>query len=161
MQQRQLQHNRSYTMTKARAGFSLIELLVIIAIAGIIFSLITVAWKSYYQKLQFSNATQIFVQELYRTRSDARRSSDNITLSWDATNKTLQTSNSSSEVLRTKSLPLNKLNITTGSGTITYLAPFGRVLESTDQYIRLDDGNGNIRDILIIGVTGKIYQRSM
>ncbi len=161
MQHYKLSTNRAYPVAKARAGFSLIELLVVMAIAGIIFSIVTIAWKNYYQKLQFSNSVQIFVQELYRTRSDSRRSSDNVTLTWDAATKTLQTTNSSSELLRTKSLPLKQLDITTGSGAITYTAPFGRVVTNTDQYIRLDDGNGNIRDILIIGVTGKIYQRKL
>lgn len=146
---------------KRQNGFSLIELLIVMAIFAIVAALAMVAWRNYYQKLQFNKSVQVIVQELYRTRSDARRSSDNITLAWDSTLKQLQVENSSGDILRTVSLPKQDLTISSGSGQVTYSAPYGRVVEQTDQYIRLDDGKGGLRDILIIGVTGKIYQRNL
>jgi len=142
------------------SGLSLVEILIVLAIIAVLASLMFTSWRSQYAKLQFTKSVQTVTTELYRARSEARRSSRNVTLAWNTTN-TLTVSNENGEILRTIELPQDLVSINSGVGQVTYLAPYGRVFENTDQYIRLEDSKGNQRDILIIGITGKIYQKAL
>lgn len=155
-----MKHSSSKQRISKISGLSLIEILVVLAIIAILTTLMFTSWRNQYAKLQFTKSVQTVTTELYRARSEARRSSRNIILAWNNTN-TLTVLNENNEILRTVKLPQNVVSINSGEGQVTYLAPYGRVLEDTDQYIRLEDSKGNQRDILIIGVTGKIYQKAL
>lgn len=143
------------------SGFSLIEILIVLAIVAILSTLAFTSWRKQYSKLQFTSSVQTVITELYRARSEARKSSQNITVTWNKTNNLITVKDESDAIIRTISLPLDTVSIETESSEITYLAPYGQVLQNIDQYIRLVDSKNNIRDILIIGTTGKVYQKAL
>lgn len=146
---------------KSSLGFSLIEILIVMTIIAILSTLMFTAWRNHYAKLQFTNSAQTIVTELYRARSEARRSSKDVTLSWNKENNLLIIKDEENVTIRTITLPIDVVSIETASSEITYLAPYGRVLQDEDQYIRLVDSKNNKKDILIIGVTGKVYQKTL
>lgn len=152
---------KAQTKFRDTQGVSLIEILIVLAIIAILTAIIFTSWRSQYAKLQFTNSIQTVVTELYRARSEARRSSRNVTLAWSDANNSMTILDENGDVVRKIQLPQDIVSLSSGAGQITYLAPYGRVLEDTDQFIRLTDAKGNQQDILIIGITGKVYQKAL
>jgi prepilin-type N-terminal cleavage/methylation domain-containing protein len=68
---------------KDKAGFTLVELLVAVAIAGILASLAAPAFSSYFRARGVKNAADQLFSDLYRARSLAIKSRANVTITFN------------------------------------------------------------------------------
>lgn len=142
-------------MTRHNKGFTVIELLIVIAILGVLLALATNAWRSWVQRQELQSAARTVLAALNEARSDARRTSQDQQVTWDETSVT---SIAGLDAEMQVFLPANT-RITTDVGTILYTAPFGRAQFPGDE-LRIEVvsdrfTNNNTRQIIIYGVTGK------
>jgi prepilin-type N-terminal cleavage/methylation domain-containing protein len=138
-----------------KRGFVLHELLIVIALLGLLFALSINAWRGWTQRQDLQNAARTVLAALNEARSDARRTSDDQQVTWDETSVT---SIAGLDAEMQVFLPAGT-RITTDVGTILYTAPFGRAqfpgdeLRITVVSDRFD--TNNTRQIIVYGVTGK------
>jgi len=142
-------------MTRHKQGFTIIELLVIIAILGILLALATTAWRGWVQRQDLQSAARTVLAALNEARSDARRTSNDQQVTWDETSVT---SIAGLDAEMQVFLPAGT-RITTATDTVLYTAPFGRAqflgdeLRITVVSDRLT--TNNTRQVIVYGVTGK------
>lgn len=138
-----------------KQGFTIIELLIIIAILGVLLALATNVWRGWSQRPELQSAARTVLAALNEARSDARRTSSDQQVTWDETSVT---SIAGLDAEMQVFLPAGT-RITTETDTILYTAPFGRAQFPGDE-LRIEvvsdrfDTN-NIREVIVYGVTGK------
>ena len=138
-----------------KRGFVLHELLVVIALFGLLFALSINAWRGWVQRQDLQSAARTVLAALNEARSDARRTSSDQRVTWDETSVT---SIAGLDAEMQVFLPAGT-RITTATDTVLYTAPFGRAqflgdeLRITVVSDRLT--NNNTRQVIVYGVTGK------
>jgi prepilin-type N-terminal cleavage/methylation domain-containing protein len=131
-------------------GFTLLELLIVLAILAILFGLAVNGYARYRARLELRQAQQVFVQELNRARSDARRLSQSQSITW--TDKTIILGSREINLSDSGTVTLVKLK---GADTLTYSAPYGR--SSAGEYeFELRGRSDLTNSVYVYGVTGKV-----
>jgi prepilin-type N-terminal cleavage/methylation domain-containing protein len=131
-------------------GFTLLELLIVLAILAILFGLAANGYVRYRARLELRQAQQVLVQELSRARSDARRLSQTQRITW--TDKTVLIGTREISLSDSGAVTLQNLNEQT---TLNYTAPYGRILSSEYKF-ELRGRGGLTNMIYVYGVTGKV-----
>lgn len=131
-------------------GFTLLELLIVLSILAIFLGLAVTGYSRYRAGLELQQAQQIFVQELNRSRSEARRLSQTQSITW--TDKTLLIGAREIPLSDSGNVTVRNLNNQTA---LNYTAPYGRVLASEYKFeLR---GRGDLtKMVYVYGVTGKV-----
>jgi type IV fimbrial biogenesis protein FimT len=70
-----------------RGGFTLIELIVVIAVSGVVITLGTLSFSGYFQRSSARRAAQIFAQDLVAARSFAVRSQEPVVIRFYESNR--------------------------------------------------------------------------
>ena len=133
---------------RTRSGFSLIELLIVIAIIGILSAIGTPTLLNAQRRARLGEAQTLVISELERARSSSRRFNTAQTVTWTSTSingKTFGTG----------------ITLTNAAGNFAYKAPFGEVTLTDGLTLELTDGRGRRAGVGVIGVTGKVYRREL
>jgi prepilin-type N-terminal cleavage/methylation domain-containing protein len=131
-------------------GFTLLELLIVIAVVALLLGIAATNYAHYRTRLELRQAQQVLVQELNRARSDARRLSQRQSVTW--TDKSI--------IIGTREVTLSPSGVVTlvklkGANSLEYSAPYGTI-RSTDYAFELR-GPGNLTNtVYVYGVTGKV-----
>lgn len=135
-----------------RAGISLVEMLLVLVVLGILLTVGSVSLVRYLQIQTIREASAQLVGDLYRARTQARRTSQ----SWE-----MRASPSATHYeigpqgnRRTVQLPSGVRFVQTGNVQLLYQAPYG-TLGSPNQTLRIQGPGGHEREINLIGLTGK------
>jgi prepilin-type N-terminal cleavage/methylation domain-containing protein len=134
-----------------KKGFTLLELLIVLAILAVLLGIAVNNYQRYRSRLELEQAQQVFVQTLNRARSDAKRLSQNQTITWTGELLTI----GEREVVLSESSGVTLVKIT-GANTLTYTAPYGRVASVGEYEFELQ-GRGDLTSkVYVYGVTGKV-----
>ncbi len=137
-----------------RAGFTLIEILVVLAVVGILLAIGFSALTRYIARTQFNDAQQVLVQALNRARDQSRRTSQDQQVSWKGAAPNFQ--------LRINDIPVTlphdiKIKeVPSGTG-FKYKAPYGRVV-ADDRHFTLLGRFDLEAQVRVFGVTGKVVR---
>jgi prepilin-type N-terminal cleavage/methylation domain-containing protein len=132
-------------------GFTLLELLIVLAILAVLLGIAVNNYQRYRSRLELQQAQQVLVQTLNRARSDAKRLSQNQTISW--TDKVITVGEREIALSESSGVTLVKI---TGANTLTYSAPYGRVASVGEYEFELQ-GRGDLTSkVYVYGVTGKV-----
>ena len=135
-----------------RPGFTLLEMLIVIAILGIFLALGVSSLLNFRARLTLQQAQQVVVQELIRARSDARKLSVNQTVTWTDSSLTITANDQS----RTTKLPSGiKLSQNKGSAALTYSAPYSTISVGPTEFVLMDKAKHEVK-VIVYGVTGKV-----
>ncbi len=135
---------------KSKQGFTLLELLIVLAILAVLLGIAVNNYQRYRSRLELREAQQVLVQELNRARSDAKRLSAHQSVAW--TDKTITIGVREVKLSASGNVTLVKLK---GSNTLTYFAPYGRV--NTGEYEFELRGRSDLTSTVhVYGVTGKV-----
>lgn len=144
-------------MSGIKRGFSLIEVLIVIAILGVLLSMGFLGMQRYLNTIRLSEARMLLAQELSQARTDARKKSADQTISWTVG------SGSFSIGGQTVTLPNNVTLIQvngTNSTSVTFTGPFGRLQGDNVEFI-IQSPQGKQASVRLLGVTGKVMQRDL
>ena len=147
-----------YLRRRRAAGFSLIEMLVVLAIISILFSIGFSALQRYQKHKEVQQAQQTLISTLNQARSDARRASKDQTVSWSG--DTVKVKEDGGDE---RSLKLNDAGTVTITGVtgisdskVTYQAPNARA-DQTSFIFTLEGRGGVSARVRVTGVTGKAF----
>ena len=127
-----------------KRGFSLLEILLVIGVVSILLTIGAFGWSNFRSSLTVDQAAQQAVLAFNEARSDARRVSEDQTVSWDAS------------TFNGVELP-EDVTLSPASGEITYTAPYGRTdIEEEALELKIENDRGKTARVLIYGVTGKV-----
>ncbi|MGL4612099.1 MAG: prepilin-type N-terminal cleavage/methylation domain-containing protein [Trueperaceae bacterium] len=143
-------HKLSTGSSRTLNGFTLLELLVVLAVVTILLGIAVVNYSRYRAKLELQGAQQVFVQELNRARSDSRRLSQHQRITW--TDKKLAVGDREINLSDSNTVTLVKVK---GSNTLSYFAPYGTI-GATDYKFELRGRNNLVSSVYVYGVTGKV-----
>ena len=139
-------------MTK---GFSLLEMLIVVAIVGTLLAISFVAIMRFRAIAEINDVQQLVVQEINRARSDVFRLGIDYTVSWTA-DKLIIEGKEKREVDLSSS---DNVKIGSGNDSVRYNAPYATISVSY-KTIKLEAQKGINRrtaEVLIYGVTGKVF----
>lgn len=137
-------------------GFTLLELLIVIAVLGILATIGYVSILRYVQKSQLIDAQQRLVQALNKARDTARRRSLDQTISWTGSAGNYLLTVAGQPVTLSNGVKITKVpTVSGGKSEFNYLAPHGRI-SAPDLEFTLQ-GNGSFTGyVRLVGVTGKV-----
>jgi prepilin-type N-terminal cleavage/methylation domain-containing protein len=145
-------------MKRISSGFTLVELLIVLAIVGILLVVITVNAAGEVRRNALREAASIVLQQTARARDTSLRTSRDQVLSWTPSSITW------SSTVDTRTFPLPRgTKIITPSSATTYQAPWGELQTATGGSLRLElqDTSDTIHTAIdLVGVTGKAIWRS-
>lgn len=137
-----------------RQAFTLLELLMVISILAVLLSIAFISLGRWRANLELQQATQVFMMELDRARSDARRTSANQQITWTADSLTIVSGGSSRNV-RFSEAGSVKLSAASGGSSLTYRAPYGSLGIGNYEF-RLSGRFKQEMLVYVYGVTGKV-----
>ncbi len=137
-----------------RSGFTPVELMVAVAILGVLVALGSVAYGKWQQKEQFREVQRNITSSLNQARSVARRTSQDQKISWGSGKITvINVSDKDINLFYGASLEvISPTNFT----EFSYLAPFGRKSISDTIIMLLESKRGSFAKIYIYGSSGKV-----
>ncbi len=139
-------------------GFSLLELLLVVAIIGILGAVVTTTFTGATRRAQVSEASAQLAADLQRARSSAQRFNQSAVLKITTTTATTYTLTLGSQPTITRTLPTNTQVVVTAPLTLTYSAPFGEMSPMTGATLTARSKTGSeARAVRVLGVTGKVY----
>lgn len=133
-----------------RWGFSLLELLVILAVLGILMGLGTPSYLTWRANAVVTEATQQFARDIDQQRTQAKRTN---------APRSIRVASSSTYELngRTVSLPAGVSFASASPTVIIFLPPYGTKDTAVDTYRLVSASRPSIgRTIRVVGVTGKV-----
>ena len=136
-------------MKRPRAGFTLIEMLVVLAIIGLLMTLGTPAYLRWIATNDVTNAAQTLTQEVARVRTQVKRRDAPITL---------VVTDGGSSVVSDRTVPLS-LSSVTGALNLTFVPPYGTLATGTvtpqSVTIHSTRNAGVSRQVSIVSLFGK------
>jgi prepilin-type N-terminal cleavage/methylation domain-containing protein len=139
-------------------GISLLEVLIVVAIVGILLGLGAMALQRYTARVELRHAQQTVVQTINQARTESRKSSRNSVVSWTtSTVSWTKTHNGNPAVVNTPLSDSGQVRITSGNGTMTYEGPNGKRNPGTSVVINLEGRFGLQASVRVIGVAGKAF----
>jgi len=143
-------------------GISLLELLVVLAVLGILLGVGFVSLRSYQEGLIIREAATQVATELLNIRQQARRQSVNFTFQATASSSTYKVGRTSDLAsLADKSLPRGVVfqSVPAGGGSITFIAPYD-IVSAPNRTYRLRGPGNRVLEVHIVGSTGKVVVRA-
>jgi type IV pilus assembly protein PilA len=155
-----------------KQGFSLVELLVVLAVLGIVVAIGTTTFLGFRQTTEIQEAQSQFAQDLERVRQFARRYSVNYIIKTPSTTtyeayalKADGTQDTTVPAITLRTLPNQAVfNESPASGSEpTYTGPFGRADTgpTNDCYSVKIASSGKFAEIHLVGTTGRITPRAV
>lgn len=146
-------------MKKAEAGFNILEVLVIILVVGILFSIGFYNYNNYLKRVRLQEATSQVISDLEKIRSNSIKSSKDGSFIITASDKNKYAVTIQGKTTN-KQLPYNAvMSVSDASNVITYLAPYGEVEAGTaDRTLSITIPNNGKKDIHLVGVTGMVIR---
>jgi len=143
-------------------GISLLELLIVLAVLGILLGVGFVSLRSYQESLAIREAATQVATELLSIRQQARRQSVNFTFQATASSSTYKAGRTSDLAsLADKALPRGVVfqSVPSGGGSITFIAPYG-IVSAPNRTFRLRGPGNRVLEVHIVGSTGKVVVRA-
>jgi type IV fimbrial biogenesis protein FimT len=137
-----------------RQGFTLVELLVTLAILGIVLAIGTSSMLSYWNSRQLQEGAAQLAADVERVRSGALRYNTTATFEQvTATTYRLTINGASSTV----TLP-HSLSLTNAPVTLTYSAPYSELTSAPATLVLRHPRTARTAQMRTVGVTGKVIQ---
>ncbi|RDI95150.1 prepilin-type N-terminal cleavage/methylation domain-containing protein [Meiothermus sp. QL-1] len=145
----------------SREGLSLLELLVVLAVLGILLGVGFVSLRAYRESLVLREAATQVATELMNIRQQARRQSANFTFQAAQGGSTYRVGQTSRlATLPPRSLPAGVVfQAVPQGGSVTFYAPYGLVSAANSTYALKGPG-GRVLQVNIVGSTGKVVVRA-
>ncbi|MGK0618506.1 pilus assembly FimT family protein [Meiothermus cerbereus] len=143
-------------------GISLLELLIVLAVLGILLGVGFVSLRSYQESLALREAATQVATELLSIRQQARRQSLDFSFQASANSPAYKVGRSSDLAsLADKSLPQGVVfqSVPSGGGRVTFTAPYG-VVSAPNRTFRLRGPGNRMLEVHIVGSTGKVVVRA-
>lgn len=144
---------------RTKEGFTLLELLIVLAVVGVLAALGLSSFVNAQRNAQLSEAAAQFATDLQRARSTAQRYNQDASL-------VLVLDDPSSYILTldgpptTRRLPHGaQVQLVRGNSNITYSAPYGEVDAADRSFAVSSPRTDKVRAVRIIGVTGKVISQ--
>jgi prepilin-type N-terminal cleavage/methylation domain-containing protein len=146
---------------KRTSGITLIEILIVVAIIGILASIGFLAFQRYTWRTELRQAQSLIVNTINQARSDTRRTSQDIFVKWSNTSfgvgPTLSTIPMKNLDDNSRISITNISGVTTGTTSFSYLAPNAR-RDGSNSIVFTLQGRGNLQGtVKVLGVTGKAF----
>ncbi|MDX2005807.1 MAG: prepilin-type N-terminal cleavage/methylation domain-containing protein [Meiothermus sp.] len=144
-------------MKKPKQGYSLVEIIVVLAVAAILLSVGTVALLGYQRNLAMRQGISVVVADLTRARSQARKTSQDWQVVLTSNQNTYQIQRAGVTV-QTVTLPAGvRIGNVGGSKTVQYTAPYGlRPQGSSSLEVPVVGTGSRQGKINVVGITGKV-----
>jgi type IV pilus assembly protein PilA len=142
------------------AGFTLLEIIIVLAMIGILAAIGIGPLNQVVSKQRVTEAQHNLTQLFTRARSDARRTSNDQTVTWNLT----PANGSPTFTLGSNTISLNNMTITmvTDSATaiseVKYEAPTGRRSNASNLQFAIKSNNNFEVYVRVIGLTGKVVR---
>ncbi|KIQ55112.1 pilus assembly FimT family protein [Meiothermus taiwanensis] len=146
----------------SQKGISLLELLIGLAVLGILLGVGFVSLSAYRQSLVIREAATQVATELQRIRQQARRQSLNFSFQAAEGGNTYKVGPTRELALQAgKPLPPGVIfqHVPAGGGRVTFLAPYG-VVDAANRTFTLRGPGNRVLNVHVVGSTGKVVVRA-
>lgn len=155
-----------------RAGFSLVEILIVILIIGILLAVGLYGYSNYLKRVRLQEVSSRIMQDIERIRSLSIKESYNMYMKFDdldglyAKSYTLYKDDGSGtdKKISKYSIPyglkvaLFEPSATLAPDKITFVAPYGEVIDTTNGNSLKVKGTSNLeQNIYVVGTTGMVF----
>lgn len=139
---------------KTQRGFSLVEMIVILAVLAILLPLGWLGLQRYLARVYLSDAAHSLVAALNEARGNARKKSLDQSVAWSITNNEFTISGKTFS-------PEHNIRLSNVTGTtdssFNYTAPYGRLAGDNVEFT-LSNTRGQTSTVRVVGVTGKVIR---
>lgn len=153
-----------------RAGFSLVEILIVILIIGILLAIGLYGYSNYLKRVRLQEVSSRIMQDIERIRSLSIKESYSMYMEFSdfdgryAKSYTLYKDDGSKTKISKYSIPyglkvsLFDNSITSAPEKITFVAPYGEVIDTTNGNSLKVKGTSNLeQNIYVVGTTGMVF----
>lgn len=134
-----------------RRGFSMIEILVVLAVLGILIAIATPNYRRWQAEVQVRQVTEQFVQEINKQRSEAKRTNTNRSISFEAN---AYTPNGGTTITMPSTIVFQPQDST---ASLSFQSPYGTSNEPLRTFkIRWANDPSIERTVRVVGVMAKV-----